>query len=290
MHLFSSGDSIKLESKNHVAIDKAVKALKDGLKRDFEKGYFLNNLGYFIPGIFITLLTLGGIAIFASQIETASFMGIWLSIWTIGCTALFYKVAAAWKSVRHGGVKSIAAAAGITLFSIPFGIGEIVGIGVFAYSTSVYSVILLLGMVILNILFYFLLKAPTLLGRKIMDQIEGFKQYLSVAEGHRLQILHPPEKTPELFEKYLPYALALDVEHEWSEQFADVLAKASLDGKEYSPSWYSGRSWTSMGTSEFASSLGSAFAGAVSTSSSSPGSGGGGSSGGGGGGGGGSGW
>ncbi|MEW5910623.1 MAG: DUF2207 domain-containing protein, partial [Thermodesulfobacteriota bacterium] len=232
-HLFSSGNSINLENKNHVTIDKAVKALKDGLKRDFEKSYFLTNLGYFIPGIAITLISVGGIAIFASQIEIASFMGVWLSIWTIGCTALFYRVVNTWKTVGHGGFKSIAASVGVTLFAIPFAIGEIVGIGVFAYATSVYSVILLLGMVVLNILFYFLLKAPTLLGRKAMDQIEGFKQYLSVAEEHRLQVLHPPEKTPELFEKYLPYALALDVEHEWSEQFADLLAAASRDGKEY---------------------------------------------------------
>ncbi|MFH1103304.1 MAG: DUF2207 domain-containing protein, partial [Pseudomonadota bacterium] len=85
-------------------------------------------------------------------------------------------------------------------------------------------------------------------------------------------------------------ALALDAEHEWSEQFAEVLAAAAQDGKEYSPGWYSGRSFSSMGSSGFASSLGSSFAGAISTSSGSSGSGGGGSSGGGGGGGGGSGW
>ena len=81
-------------------------------------------------------------------------------------------------------------------------------------------------MAFLHVLFYHLLKAPTLTGRKVMDQIEGFKMYLSVAEKDRLNLLNPPEKTPELFEKYLPYALALDVENEWSEQFAEILARA----------------------------------------------------------------
>jgi hypothetical protein len=42
----------------------------------------------------------------------------------------------------------------------------------------------------------------------------------------RLNQLNPPEKTPELFEKFLPYALALNVEQEWCEKFADVLAQA----------------------------------------------------------------
>ena len=62
-----------------------------------------------------------------------------------------------------------------------------------------------------------------------MDKIEGFKLYLSVAEKDRLNLLNPPEKTPALFEKYLPFALALDVENAWSEQFAEVLAKAGTE-------------------------------------------------------------
>jgi len=37
-----------------------------------------------------------------------------------------------------------------------------------------------------------------------MDQIEGFKLYLSVAEKDRLNLLNPPEKDPSLFEKTCP--------------------------------------------------------------------------------------
>jgi uncharacterized membrane protein len=126
-----------------------------------------------------------------------------------------------------------------------------------------------------------------------MDEVEGYRRYLSVAEQERLNILNPPEKTPELFEKHLPYALALDVEHDWSEQFASVLAAAASDGA-YRPSWYAGRSWRTGDMSGFASSLGKFFTGAISSASTAPGSssgsGGGGSSGGGGGGGGGGGW
>ena len=114
-----------------------------------------------------------------------------------------------------------------------------------------------------------------------------------MAEKERLQILNPPDKTPELFEKHLPYALALDVENQWSEQFPDVLARTGED-RAYSPAWYRGASFRATDMSRFTSSLGNSFAGAISSASSAPGSssgsGGGGSSGGGGGGGGGSGW
>jgi len=143
-----------------------------------------------------------------------------------------------------------------------------------------------------NVIFYHLLKAPTLKGRKMMDQIEGFKMFLSVTEKDRLNLLNPPEKTPELFEKYLPYALALDVEQKWAQQFSDVFARLAQEGQGYYPRWYAGRSWDRFNTRGFASSLGSSFSGAIASSSQAPGSssGFGGGSGGGGGGGGGGGW
>ncbi len=72
-----------------------------------------------------------------------------------------------------------------------------------------------------------------------MDEIEGFKQYLGVAEEDRLNYLHPPEKTPELFERYLPYAVALDVENRWADRFAGVLAAAAAAGAA-TAAWYVG--------------------------------------------------
>ncbi len=160
---------------------------------------------------------------------------------------------------------------------------------------------LLLG---INVLFGYLLKAPTLPGRKVMDQIEGFKMYLSAVEGDRLNRMNPPNKTPELFEKYLPYALALNIEQQWAEQFTEVLQQAAGAGTEYphgrySPQWYYGHSWNITSPTNFTTSLGTSFPHAISSSSHSPGSssgggwsggGGGGHSGGGGGGGGGGGW
>jgi uncharacterized membrane protein len=137
--------------------------------------------------------------------------------------------------------------------------------------------------------------APTREGRAVMDRIAGFEKYLSVTEEDRLERLHPPEKTPELFERYLPYAIALGVENRWAARFAGVLAAAAAtpDGNR-GMGWYSGsyNAWSNPG--RFATAVGGALASSVASASTAPGSssgsGGGGSSGGGGGGGGGGGW
>jgi len=97
-----------------------------------------------------------------------------------------------------------------------------------------------------------------------------------------------------LFEKFLPYALALDVAQEWSEHFSETLAQATQEpGRHYQPRWYSGQSWESTNPVGFANTLGRTLSSAVASAATAPGSSSGfsgGSSGGGGGGGGGGGW
>ncbi len=119
--------------------------------------------------------------------------------------------------------------------------------------TSVYgfrgpmveTVTVLAAMMLLNPLFAWLLKAPTMKGRRVMDHLEGFRLYLSVAEKDRLNFHNPPERTPALFERYLPYAIALGVEQKWGEQFDDVLraARDPETGAAWQPGWYHGPRW-----------------------------------------------
>jgi uncharacterized membrane protein len=144
------------------------------------------------------------------------------------------------------------------------------------------------------IFFAIIMKRPTLRGRKLLDEMLGFKDFLEVAEKEELNLRNPPEKTPELFETYLPFALALGVDQQWSERFASLLASIRQpNGDPYSPAWYSGN-WNSSNLSKATSGLSRGLNSAVSASVTAPGSssggGGGGSSGGGGGGGGGGGW
>ncbi len=282
---------IKLTNENHTMISNALKALQHKLKESYEKSYFLTNIVYFIIGLVLSVVIILISGFIGPNIDNVAVIGIsiWLTIWSFGVVMLLQTVINSWRTSGGGGIFS---ALFITLFAIPFLIGEIVGIIVFVTLTSFILLLLLLALVFINILFYHLLKAPTVKGRLILDQFEGFKLYLTVAEKERLNMLNPPEKTPELFEKYLPYALALDVEQEWSEQFADVFKNLNEADSQYSPLWYSGSGWSRIQTAGFVSGLAGSLSSAISSSSTAPGSSSGssGSSGGGGGGGGGGGW
>ena len=283
---------LELKNTNHTIFSSAITALKNELKNSYEKVYFITNRKQFVIGAVISLVFL--VLSIASGHGEQAFMLVWISIWSLAVGALLINLFRTWKQAFSGGrIKAslIGTLIFSSLFALPFLVGEIVGLWFFYTMGSMLSGIIVGIIIFVNVLFYHLLKAPTLLGRKLLDKIEGFEMYLSTAEKDRLNYLTPAEKTPELFEKYLPYAFALNVEQKWSEQFSEVLAKAAIE-QSYSPAWYSGAAWSSFNTSGFTSSLSSSFSSAVSSSSSAPGSssGSGGSSGGGGGGGGGGGW
>lgn len=174
---------------------------------------------------------------------------------------------------------------------LSFGLFFIIFLTNYKKDFSPLIILIIIIAIIINVLFSYLIKAPTKQGREVLDKIEGFKWFLSVTEKDRMNFHNPPEKTPELFEKYLPYALALGVENKWAEQFSGVFSRLADQGRPYLPVWYIGTNFDSKHISDFTNSLGGSFSRSVSSSSRPPGSssgfGGGGAGGGGGGGGGG---
>jgi len=148
-------------------------------------------------------------------------------------------------------------------------------------------------MVVVVMVFARLVKAPTAEGRTLLDEIEGLKLYLSVAERDELASLRGPEAPPQLdarrYEALLPYAIALDVEDAWTGKFTLAVGAAAAAAATAAIHWYRGGSFSDMGS--LANAVGSGLNSSIASSSSPPGSssggGGGGSSGGGGGGGGG---
>jgi uncharacterized membrane protein len=152
------------------------------------------------------------------------------------------------------------------------------------------------AMLLMLFLFKRWLPAYSVTGRKLQDHIEGLRQYLSVAEAEDLARLKAPPQTAQEFAKFLPYAVALDVEKTWADRFAATLGAAAVTAAV--ADWYWSDSGHDGGFGSGIGSLSSGLADTVSAASTAPGSssgsssggGGGGSSGGGGGGGGGSGW
>ena len=144
---------------------------------------------------------------------------------------------------------------------------------------------ILAGVLVGGMLLWFSLIMParTEAGARALEHVLGFEEFLRRVESENLKrviIGHP-----ELFDRYLPFAMAFGVERKWARAFEGIYTQA--------PTWYVGPSVMHFNVSSFSGNLAQMTTVAASTLTSAPrstggsGFGGGGSSGGGGGGGGG---
>ena len=99
-------------------------------------------------------------------------------------------------------------------------------------------VVLSIGALALNAIFLYLMKAPTKEGRKLLDEIEGFRQFLLSVERLPLDSPDAPANAHGLYEKYLPYALALEVEQQWCDKFNVFASTEALEFSSHHSNLY----------------------------------------------------
>lgn len=86
------------------------------------------------------------------------------------------------------------------------------------------------GVLLLPMVFMPIMKRPAPKAAQILAEIEGLAMYLGTAEASRLNIFNPPNRTPEEFHHFMPYAVALGLEKAWGAQFATSLADLQFRG------------------------------------------------------------
>jgi Predicted membrane protein (DUF2207) len=93
------------------------------------------------------------------------------------------------------------------------------------------SVPVLIGCLLISAVIWWLfareMTAKTLKGSRIHTAVLGFQEFMNRVDAERLKVM-----PPDTFEKFLPFAMALGVEHHWAQAFAGIIKDP--------PSWYVG--------------------------------------------------
>ena len=116
--------------------------------------------------------------------------------------------------------------AGVLVIAAPFLMLQ------FLWHKDVFSSIgLLIGAGILSAIIWWLfarqMTAKTVKGGRTRVAVLGFQEFMNRVDADRLKRM-----PPDTFEKFLPYAMALGVEHQWAQAFAGIVTNP--------PSWYVG--------------------------------------------------
>ena len=98
---------------------------------------------------------------------------------------------------------------------------------------------MLVGCVLFSALIWWLfarvMTAKTLKGARMHIAVLGFQEFMNRVDADRLKVM-----PPDTFEKFLPYAMALGVEHHWAQAFAGILKTP--------PTWYAAPAGYAYGT------------------------------------------
>lgn len=302
------GGVAEIDKANGQSVADIGRTFTTRIEQESRNKFFRRNIGYTLAGVAMTVVVIFGLFAVGGlrnedigTIAVIGFASIFLGMFLVPLLMTLFsgRFALMARAAIGLAVFGVFASIGfnIVFSNLPAGATEIGRMALDFGLENPFPFLLVGAFALLNGVFIRLMKAPTALGRPVMDQLEGLKLYLETAEKDRLN-LQAPDITAERFERLLPYAVALEVEKPWAEAFEAALSRAHPGEAEpmrhYRPAWGT-PGWTghdfSRSVSSSVAAASSALSSAVPASSGSSGfSSSGGGSGGGGGGGGGGGW
>jgi hypothetical protein len=105
----------------------------------------------------------------------------------------------------------------------------VIAVQVMGWMNLFYSVPLVIGSVIASAIIWWLfarqMTAKTVAGARTRIAVLGFEEFMNRVDADRIKRM-----PPDTFEKFLPYAMALGVEHHWAQAFDGIVKDP--------PSWY----------------------------------------------------
>ena len=146
-------------------------------------------------------------------------------------------------AILHGGLQGYLVVA-LLLFAIGLAAAAVQVLG---WVNLFYSVPLAIAAIAISGLVWWLfarqMTAKTVAGARMQVAVLGFQEFMNRVDKDRIQRM--PSDT---FEKFLPYAMALGVEHHWAQAFDGIVKDP--------PSWYaSPNGYTSFNPIFFSSSM-----------------------------------
>lgn len=293
---FKTSDDVAFTRGNASTLISANSKFRKAIIEEFSDRYFKKNIGTSVLGAILAIVTIFFFLLIFPGTETFIVAVIFHALGGLATGFLLTMAWGGWTQRDPGTSRFVAFCATIGAIGIAATL-LVVFHGPMSdqFTTSPLMLVALLLAALMGAsvgIFGKLMFAPTPAGREVMDEIEGFRLYLSVAEADRMNMAGKPDFSLDLFERFLPYAIGLGVEKPWSKALESHFERIDPSQRQaYSPRYYSGSTFNSgniaASTAAIASTIGAAYAASMPKSS---GSSGGGSSGGGGGGGGGGGW
>jgi Predicted membrane protein (DUF2207) len=232
--LFEDGPAIELtpamDQHNTAQNGRYVFHIHEELTKELGNKYFTRHSGIIALGVLGTLLFVLPIA--ATARGRDAFGAVFLTFWVMFCGLIIgmmieVSFASAWKTAVRGGTgwtKPLPGTAAIAVF-----VGAIaLLLTKLAAGVSLSYSIMVIAFLLINLGWGPQLKRKTPLGRQASDQIAGFRQFLQKVDQDQLNRLNPAANGPQDLDRFLPYAIALEVKEAWGDHLSQTFIASTV--------------------------------------------------------------
>jgi hypothetical protein len=226
--LFEDGPVIEmtpsLEERNTAQQGRYVFHIQEELTKRLKGKYFTRHAGVIAIGVLMTFAVASVLAAAVSQRDTLT--ALFFTWWILFCGLTLgfiveVNFVSAWKATVRAGtswLKLLPGTAAIAIFAvaITYLLKQV------AQNLSSAFALMLVAFLVVNLGWAPFLKRTTPEGRRILDEIAGFRLFLERVEQDRLDKLNPADEILQAREKYLAYAIALEVKESWGDHLAQT--------------------------------------------------------------------
>lgn len=235
--LFSKeSTSFSVNPANALRLTRMMDSVEKSLKKEHFQKFTTFHQTYFWFGILMAVISI-------AAISSLSLFPTITGLTALGCVLLFipcYFIGLSlYFKIRKGDIKESALTIGaISVVFLPFVFGLIMLLFFYGIQTTTMTSILFLMTLICISIFYSLLQSPSILGSSILENMEGYKLYLSSQDDTLLTMMRNAEqKIKALYGKHLPFAAAMDLDKLWTRRFVAFSEKEN----QLKPNWYKGK-------------------------------------------------
>jgi Predicted membrane protein (DUF2207) len=232
--LFEDGPAIELsggmDQRNTAQNGRYVFHIHEELTKYLSGKYFTRHIGFIAVGVLATFASAFVLAITARGRDTSAAM--FFTMWVLFCGFIIgmmieMSVASQWKATIKTGTgwtKLLPATAAIAVF-----VGAIILLlKNLASGVSLSYSLMLVAFLLINLTWGPRLKRKSPLGRKALDQIAGFRQFLQKVDQDQMNRLNPENSAPHDLDHLLPYAIALEVKEAWGDHLSQTFLASTV--------------------------------------------------------------
>jgi hypothetical protein len=229
--LFEDGPVIEmtasLDQRNAAQQGRYVFHIQEELSKRLTGKYFTRHVGVIAGGMLASMaMALASAATVKTHGTFDTAMALFFTVWMLFCGLTLGMIVeksfvAAWRATARAGtswLKLLPGTAALVAFA-----------GVIAYmlrqlaqQVSPALSLMIVAFLAVNLGWAPSFKRTTREGRRILDEIAGFRLFLEKVEQDRLDKLNPPQEILQEREKYLAYAIALEVKEAWGDHLAQT--------------------------------------------------------------------